>query len=217
MAVKKLLTLASIPIRLGGAAVLVFLAYQAPYLVLALLILTVLAALGGLAASFVLRRFVRMRSRTRCVACDYAPLEIARICPRCHTPLLAATICNLPPLVAEAALDCAAALAWASGDAAQEERGYLTALLKAAKLTDERSNKLRQRIDRGTTIDAVALPVLTAAEAETVLRTAAALVTVDGSLVAAEQAAYEELARKLGVADKSARGVLEKQRKLAWV
>jgi hypothetical protein len=217
MGIKKLLTLASIPVRLCGAAVLVFLAYQAPYLVLALLILTVLAALGGLTASFVLRRAVRMRSRTRCVACEYTPLEIARICPRCHTPLLAATICNLPPLVAEAALDCAAALAWSSGDAALEERGYLTALLKAARLTDEQREKLRKRIDEGATIDAVSLPVLTAAEAETVLRMASALVTVDGSLVPAEEAAYAELARKLGVTDKSARIVLEKQRKLAWV
>jgi hypothetical protein len=217
MAAKRLLTLASIPIRLGGAALLVFLAYQLPYLVLALFILTIMAALVGLAVSFALRRAVRMRSRTRCVACDYTPLEIARICPRCHTPLLAATICNLPPLVAEAALDCAAALAWASGDAVVEERGYLTALLKAAKIADEPHEKLLRRIDEGATIETVSLPVLTATEAETVLRVAAALVTVDGSLVPAEEAAYEQLARKLGVADKSACDVLQKQRRLAWV
>jgi tellurite resistance protein len=217
MAAKKLLTLISVPIRLGGAALLVFLAYQAPYLVLALLILTILAALGGLAASFVVRRAVRMRSRTRCVVCDYHPLVIARICPQCHTPLLAATVAGMPPSVAEAVIESAIALAWASGEAAVEERGYLNALLKASKLSEERREKLRQRIDQGATVGALELPVLTAAEAGQVLQAAAALVTVDGSLVAKEEEAYRQLAEKLGVGDKSARGVLDQQRKLAWV
>jgi hypothetical protein len=35
--------------------------------------------------------------------------------------------------------------------------------------------------------------------------------------VAKEEAAYRQLAEKLGVGDKSARGVLDQQRKLAWV
>jgi tellurite resistance protein len=214
---KKLLTLMSIPIRLGGAAVLVFLAYQLPYLVLALLILTILAALGGLAASFVVRRAVRLRSRTKCVVCECHPLVIARICPQCHTPLLAATVAAMPPPVAEAVIESAIALAWASGEAATEERGYLNALLKASKLSEERREKLRQRIEDGAAIEALSLPVLTADEAKQVLKAAAALVTVDGSLVAQEDAAYRQLAEKLGVGDKSARSVLVQQRKLAWV
>jgi tellurite resistance protein len=217
MAAKKLLTLASIPLRLGGAAVLVFLAYQFPYLVLALLVLTLLAGVAGLVASFAIRRMVRMRSRTSCVACDFHPLEIARICPKCHTPLLAATVCNMPPAVAEATIDCAIVLACASGEIAAEERGYLDALIKASKLADDRRERLRRRIDEGTTVDALSIPALTADEAEAVLRAAAALVTVDGSLVPLEQEAYEKLARKLNVQEKAARQVLEKQRKLAWV
>jgi hypothetical protein len=75
---------------------------------------------------------------------------------------------------------------------------------------------LRQRIDEGCQVESLSLPVLTADEAETVLRVAAALVTVDGSLVKAEEDAYAQLAKKLGVTDKSARGVLDRQRKLAW-
>jgi tellurite resistance protein len=217
MPATKLLTLASVPIRLGGAALLVFLSYQFPYLVLALFILTILAAIAGLALSIVLRKAVRMRLRTRCVACDYHPLAIARICPKCHTPLLAATICEMSPPVAEAVIDSAIALAWASGNVATEERGYLAALLKASKLDDDRREILRQRIDQGAKVDALSLPVLTAAEAEEVLRAAAALVTVDGSLVPTEIEAYQELAHKLGVADKCARQVLDEQRKLAWV
>lgn len=217
MSFKKLLTLISVPIRLGGAALLVFLAYQAPYLVLALLILTMLAAIGGLAASFVVRRAVRLRSRTRCVVCEYHPLVIARICPQCHTPLLAATIAGMPPPVAEAVIESAIALACASGEATAEERGYLAALLKASKLSEERREKLRQRVDQGVTVGSIELPVLTTAEAEKVLQAAAALVTVDGSLVAKEEVAYQQLAEKLGVGEKSARGMLDKQRKLAWV
>jgi tellurite resistance protein len=217
MTAKKLLALASIPIRLGGAALLVFLAYHFPYLVLALLILTVLAAMAGLVASIALRRAVRLRSRTRCAACEYRPLVIARICPQCHTPLLAATVREMPPAAAEAVIDCAIALAWASGEATAEERGYLAALLKASKLADDRQTHFRKRVEEGTTVEALALPALTAAEAQQVLQAAAALVTVDdGSLAPAEVQAYEQLARKLGVADKNASQVLETHRKLAW-
>jgi tellurite resistance protein len=217
MAVKKLLTLASVPLRLGGAALLVFLAYQAPYVVLMLLILTLLAALAGLAASFVVRRAVRMRSRTSCAACDYHPLAIARICPKCHTPLLAATVKAMPPAQAEAVIEAAIALAWASGEASAEERGYLAALLKVAKLDEARRETLRQRIDQGAAVESLSLPVLTPEDAEAVLRAAAALVTVDGSLVPQEVEAYQQLAAKLGVGDQCARGVLQQQRKLAWV
>ena len=83
-------------------------------------------------------------------------------------------------------------------------------------MTSERRERLRQRVDDGAKVELLSLPSLTADEAETVLRVAAALVTVDGSLVPAEEEAYRQLAQKLNVADKSARGVLDRQRKLAW-
>lgn len=216
MTAKKLLALVSIPIRLGGAALIVFMAYNFPYVVLVLLILTLLAGIAGLAASMVLRRAVRMRSRTRCAACDYRPLVIARICPKCHTPLLAATVREMSPAAAEAVIESAVALAWASGTASAEERGYLAALLKATHLADDRQTRLRQRIDEGLAIGDISLPPLTASESEQVLQAAAALVTVDGSLLPAEVEAYEALARKLGVHDQSARRVLSQHRKLAW-
>jgi tellurite resistance protein len=217
MTAKKLLALTSIPIRLGGAAILVFLAYNAPLLVLGLLILTLMAATAGMAASIFLRRAVRLRSRSRCAACEYWPLAIARICPQCHTPLLAATVREMPPAVAEAVLDSAAALAWASGQVSSEERGYLNSLLKASGLADERQARLRERIDRGVSVEKISLPALTAAEAEQVLQAAAALVTVDGELLPVEVQAYEQLAKKLGVEHKSAKQVLDQHRRLAWV
>ena len=216
MTAKKLLALTSVPIRLGGAALLVFLAYNAPLVVLGLLILTLMAATAGLAASVVLRRAVRLRSRTRCAGCEYHPLQIARICPKCHTPLLAATVREMPSAVAEAVLDSACALAWAGGQLSTEERGYLNSLLKASGLPDERQARLRERIEQGLCVETLSLPTLTTAEAEQVVQAAAALVTVDGELLPAEVQAYEALAKKLGVADKSARQVLDQHRRLAW-
>jgi tellurite resistance protein len=144
-------------------------------------------------------------------------LSIARICPRCHTPLLAATIRGMPPPVAEAVIDAAIALAWAGGEAAVEERGYLKALLKASPVPSDRQKLFRQRIEAGATVASLSLPVLTPAESQEVLRGAATLVTIDGKLLASEMAAYEQLAAKLGVAENQANSVLSNQRKLAWV
>jgi tellurite resistance protein len=216
MTAKKLLALASIPIRLGGAALLVFLAYHFPLLVLLLLILTLVAATAGLAASIVLRRAVRLRSRTRCAGCEYRPLVIARICPKCHTPLLARTVREMPPASAEAVLDSAVALAWANGDASPDERSYLIEVLKASGLSEDRQARLRERIQMGTTVEAITLPTLTAAEARQVLQAAAALVTVDGELLPVEVKAYDQLATRLGVRDQNARALLDQRRRLAW-
>jgi uncharacterized membrane protein YebE (DUF533 family) len=216
MMAKRLVTLFSLPLRLGGAAFLVFLAYRFPYVVLVLLVLAVLAALAGLGLSFAARYALRMRLRTRCVACDHRPLRVARICPNCHTPLLAGTIRELPPHVRLAVLHSAVALAWASGRAADDERSYLEALLKAAVPDGGERARLQAAVSAGLALEDLALPALTPAEAQQVLRAAASLATIDGKLLPNEVEAYEKLAERLGVASSAARAALEEHHKLAW-
>jgi tellurite resistance protein len=217
MSLKKLVTLISVPIRLSGAGLLVLLAYQLPYVMLALLVLILVAACGGLILSILARRAVRMRLRTRCVVCDAMPLKIARICPQCHTPLLAATVRELPPHVCQAVIQSATALAWASGDISPAERGYLLALLKVARVEDDQRQQLQDQIAGGLSLGDLKLPPLTRDESQQVLQAAAALVTVDGSLLPAEATAYNQLAAKLGIAPASAKTTLADYLKLAWI
>ncbi len=152
-----------------------------------------------------------------CPVCNYRPLKIARICPKCHTPTLVAVAQQVGPEARTALVDTAIAVAWSDGTLAANESAYLEGVIKATDLPDDNKAKLRARAQSGLKVQDIALPELGHGDSVHILEAAAALIACDGEIVEAELVVYNNLAVRLGIGDRKKREVLEACRRLAWV
>jgi hypothetical protein len=86
MTISRAVDLISLPLRVGAAVGMSWLAIKTPYVAAVLLGLVLLAGLVSAAGWLVMRRAVRARGRVSCASCGHRMLEAAQICPKCHAP-----------------------------------------------------------------------------------------------------------------------------------
>lgn len=212
MAAKKTLTLASVPVRAGFMAGVAALGWYAPWVALGLLVLAVIAGAAVLVGSVVVVRAFNSRARQECAKCDYRPLRIARICPRCHTPTLVASTRHVAPATAEAMVRTAIAAAWVDGEVTPAERDYLAAILDGVALAPAAATTLRDAALAGMDLAAIGAAAVPAAERERLLETAASMIVADEVVSTREQQFFDDLAAALEISPRRARGILRRSR-----
>jgi uncharacterized membrane protein YebE (DUF533 family) len=188
------------------------LGYYAPWVALGLLLLAVVAGASVLVASIFVVRAVRSRSRQACARCDYRPLRIARICPKCHTPTLVTSTRHVAPATAEAMVRTAIAAAWIDGEVTPAERDYLAAILDGVTLDPAVTTAMREAAGAGLAPAAIGAAAVPAAERERILETAASMIVADEVVSSREQRFFDELAAALEISQRRARGILARYR-----
>ena len=213
----KIVALSSIPIRIALALGMVFLGYQLPYVALGILIFGMAIGCIGLAIIWLLRRSFRRRNRIECAKCDYRPLKIARICPKCHTPTLVESIRGLPPSSCDAIIGTAVSMAWADGNVEQQEQNYLDTIIDTSTLSEDRKITLREYVQNGMSISDLETKDLSSKDKEQVINIAASIMVADGVILESEERVYEELVKLFGFNEKRSRRILKKFQRMAWV
>jgi len=217
MASKKGLLIFSIPIRMVAAVGFVILGYKLPYVALGILVLALFFGTVGICLSFLIRKAFRRRSRTKCSGCDYRPFQIAKICPKCHTPLLVSSLKGLDENSQDILIKTAISLAWSDGSISEDEAKFLEGIIRVSQLPQQVKENLYSYVKVGLRIEDSGIDRLPESLGDKLMTVSASIIVSDGQLLDSERQAFNKVATIFGFTEKKALKVLHRFQKEACI